>query len=646
MTFSPFLLGLSTLFWGYSTDWMVFSIAAAVIFESSRIVKTKFDLKTADYIRISDLSSVIMIILLIYSFLDNEPRMIFLSFIASMPIVFMPLMFAQLYSTKNTVVIGTAVGKGVHAHKPLDIRAVYMMMIFISSASTGPGDKFFISVTAFLVLWLFSASVKNFRTFVRYAFFSIAAFGLVLMFSMTIVVSHRLLREKMMELYRNWYLSQTSDPFKSSTAMGETGYLKLSGNIVMRIFPEKKVGIPIYLKMADYNILAGSVWHSRSKDTAPVFPDGQMEWQVFQEGPGRESISFSIWMGKEGKGVLALPEGAKRAYKMDVAGLEKTGLGSILVDEGPDLLEYVMTYDQGVRNEPPPDSKDLIVPDSEKDVIRSTIEKNSLKGSSDAQTLNNIELFFSGFSYTLMLEGSGERSVLNDFLNRTRSGHCEYFATATALLLRESGIPARYSTGYSVSEFSGLEGKYLVRARDAHAWVTAYIDGGWKTVDTTPPQWKEVDSGKGSVFEPVKDFFSWVRIQYENFRRQKNEQFNRLLIVIASILTIFMMFRVFFRKRTVKNESSVSDFSGLKAGLDSPFYQVLIKCKEDGIIKSDSETLRKWIVKNSGRLKNPADLMELISLHEELRFNPDVSKSEILKKLQIECDLWIMKDRL
>jgi transglutaminase-like putative cysteine protease len=43
------------------------------------------------------------------------------------------------------------------------------------------------------------------------------------------------------------------------------------------------------------------------------------------------------------------------------------------------------------------------------------------------------------------------------FLLRTRSGHCEYFATATVLLLRQLGIPARYAVGYAVHEASGRQ---------------------------------------------------------------------------------------------------------------------------------------------------------------------------------------------
>lgn len=643
MRFPPFLIGISTLFWGYYSGWTVFSILAAVIFEASRLVKTKFDLKKSDYIKISDLSSVVMIILLIYSFLENEPRMIFLSFIASIPIVFMPLMFAQLYSFKDTVIIGTAVGKGVHAHQPLDVRTVYMLMIFVSSGAIASDDKWFLVFTLGLVLWLFSGSVKSTKSFLRYAVFSVAAFFLVFSISIGIVITHNMIREKMMELYRNWYMSQTSDPFKSSTAMGETGYLKLSGNIIMRINPEKREGIPIYLKVSDYNLLSGSVWHSRSRDTTPIFPEKEMEWQFFGENEGQSKMAVSSWMGKGGKGVLALPSGSKKALKMDVAGIEKTGLGSILIEEGPDLLEYIITYDHDFRNEPDPDDKDRMIPESEKQVIDAVIKTNSLIGSTDLETLAKLESFFSTFSYTLDLENKDGRSVLDDFLNRTRSGHCEYFATATTLLLRANGIPARYSTGYSVSEYSMLEKKFIVRARDAHAWVTAYIDGKWETVDTTPPQWKEIDKKKGSFLEPVKDFFSWLRLQYENFRKQKNEQFNRLLVIIASVLTIFMMIKIYFRKKLVRNVFNYESFSGKSEGLNSPFYQVLIKCKEDGIIKSDSETLRKWVVRNSDRLKAPQDLTDLITLHEELRFNPKVKRNEIFEKLQKECDKWIEK---
>ncbi|HNW16279.1 MAG TPA: transglutaminase-like domain-containing protein [bacterium] len=642
MRFPPFFIGAATIFWGFCAGWEYFSIVAALVFESSMIVKTRFDLKSADFIRISDLSSIVMLILLLYSYLENEPRMIFLYFITTTPIVFMPLLFAQLYSTSDKVVIGTKFGKNIHAHAPVDIRPLYLLMVFFATAGSDVRTVWFFAGTFILVSILFSESIRDFRSFLRYFMFSAVSIAITLSIAFSIVLAHKAIREKMMEMYRNWYNQQSSDPFKTSTAMGETGYLKLSGNIVMRVMPEKMEGIPLYLKSSDYNILTGNVWHSRSKDSMPVFPDGEMEWQLFGEGEGKRMASLSVWMGKNGKGVLSLPIGSKRALKMDVAGIEKTGLGSILVEEGPDLLEFVMTYDPQFRHEPMPEEKDLMIPDSEKEVIAKVMSDNLLKGETNFQTLENIERYFMNFSYTLQLEPSSGRSVLDDFLNRTKAGHCEYFATATTLMLRSAGIAARYSTGYSVEEYSTLERSFIVRARDAHAWVTAFVGGKWITVDTTPSQWRSLDRESKSFIEPVKDLFSWLRVQYENFRRQKNVQFNRALIIIATVLTLFMMIKIYIRRKRVSGTDLKSNrFSGKVDGLDSPFYQVLIKCSSEGITKNDNETLRKWVIKNSEKLKDSKDIMKMIHLHEQLRFDPASPKNDIRNELQKYCDKWI-----
>ena len=644
MRFPPFFLGAATIFWGFCTGWLYFSIAAALIFESSRIVKTRFELKSTDFIRISDLSSIVMIILLLYSYLENEPRMIFLYFITTTPIVFMPLLFAQLYSTSDKVVIGTKFGKTVHAHAPVDVRPLFIMMVFFATASADIRNVWFFVFTFGLVFILFSGSVRNTGSFFRYSVFSLVSVIIALFLAIGIVAAHIALREKMMELYQNWYNQQSSDPFKSSTAMGETGYLKLSGNIVMRIAPEQREGIPIYLKSSDYNILTGSVWHSRSKDSQPVFPDPETEWQFFGEGEGSRKAFVSIWMGRNGKGVLSIPEGSKRALKMDVAGIEKTGLGSILVDEGPDLLDFFITYEPAFRFEPLPDEKDLYIPDNEETVITKIMEENSLIGENDIQTVANIERYFLDFSYTLVLTPSSGRSVLDDFLNSTRAGHCEYFATATVLMLRSAGIAARYSTGYSVEEYSTLEKSFIVRARDAHAWVSAYVNGNWMTIDTTPSQWRSLDRESKSFIEPVKDLFAWLRVQYENFRRQKNVTFNRALIIIATVLTLFMMIKIYIRRKRVSGTDLKSDrFNGKIEGLDSPFYQVLIKCSSDGIGKNENETLRKWVIKNSEKLKDTTDIMKMISLHEQLRFDPASPKNDIRNELQKYCDKWIGK---
>ena len=73
-----------------------------------------------------------------------------------------------------------------------------------------------------------------------------------------------------------------------------------------------------------------------------------------------------------------------------------------------------------------------------------------------------------------------------DFLFANKSGHCEYFATGMVLLARAAGIPARFVAGYRVAERTPF-GYHVVRERNAHAWVEAWIAGeGWTTRDPTP----------------------------------------------------------------------------------------------------------------------------------------------------------------
>ena len=56
-----------------------------------------------------------------------------------------------------------------------------------------------------------------------------------------------------------------------------------------------------------------------------------------------------------------------------------------------------------------------------------------------------------------------------------------------AVMLRTLGIPSRVVNGFRTDEFNDLTGNYVVRAKDAHAWVEAYFPGyGWQTFDPTP----------------------------------------------------------------------------------------------------------------------------------------------------------------
>ena len=104
------------------------------------------------------------------------------------------------------------------------------------------------------------------------------------------------------------------------------------------------------------------------------------------------------------------------------------------------------------------------------------------------------------YGYTLQLPRATPQDPIANFLFERKQGHCEYFASSMAVMLRALGIPSRVVNGFRSDEFNDLTGNYVVRAKDAHAWVEAYYPGyGWRTFDPTPAGSAGIPQGWGRV---------------------------------------------------------------------------------------------------------------------------------------------------
>ncbi len=80
------------------------------------------------------------------------------------------------------------------------------------------------------------------------------------------------------------------------------------------------------------------------------------------------------------------------------------------------------------------------------------------------------------------------RDVLSWFLFDTKTGFCNYYATAEVILLRSVGIPARIVVGYAQGKYEAPN-KYVVLQKDAHAWPEVYFpDNGWVEFEPTVSQ--------------------------------------------------------------------------------------------------------------------------------------------------------------
>jgi len=120
-----------------------------------------------------------------------------------------------------------------------------------------------------------------------------------------------------------------------------------------------------------------------------------------------------------------------------------------------------------------------------------------------------------GFRYTTVGERTPEVEPVEDFLFNRQAGHCEYFASAMAVLLRTVGVPSRLVTGYRGGQRNDWSGTYTVRQRDAHAWVEAHVDGEWRRFDPTPPDPEAAEAGGvGAIGEWAEAAGDWVELRW------------------------------------------------------------------------------------------------------------------------------------
>lgn len=146
-----------------------------------------------------------------------------------------------------------------------------------------------------------------------------------------------------------------------------------------------------------------------------------------------------------------------------------------------------------------------------------------------------IERYLSShYGYTLKLSQTPPADPLAEFLFVRKQGHCEYFASAMAIMLRTLRIPARVVNGFRSGQFNDLTTSYIVRASEAHTWVEVYFpDYGWSTFDPTPPDPSPTSllrtSRMGLYLDALGEFWrEWV-INYD-FGHQSNLSFRMAML--------------------------------------------------------------------------------------------------------------------
>jgi transglutaminase-like putative cysteine protease len=647
-----FLIAAALLFWGWRTDWWMIAFALAAIFELSRFVRFRWEFTDREYSRVFDVCTLLFGGAVVYlRFSEEITRSGFVLF-QWMPVIFALMLLTQAYGAADKIPYRvfswfmrlrkdpTDAGAG-----GLNISWPYFGICLLAAGATNEHDKYFYAATVALCAWAaWTTRIKRYATPVWAACCLLAIAGgwfgkagwtglqaaLVPMFG---------------DVFARWGPKEF-DALNAHTSMGQIGSKKTSGKIVLRVKSEAG-HVPSLLRQASFDTAKGVTWYSSHRDFTEIHPENDITtWTLIPDAPTNDAVRIAGYLhGK--RGLLSLPQGAGRIRDLPVVKLDTTQLGVARANDGPGVISYLAEFSPNQSFEAKPGALDYTVPDPEKTAIAEIAARiKAQAGTNDLSRVHAVERFFAqNFTYSLYQKPHAGRdgTVLSQFLKTTHTGHCEYFATATVLLLRELEIPARYAVGYSLQEVKG--DTWIVRDRHAHAWALAWFDGKWQEVDTTPGTWASTEKEQASKLEPISDFFSdlWFKFSMWRWLGQKGV-ISRVAPFLILPLVAILVWRIFFRKkRVVTADANKPKFNW--PGLDSEYYELEARLAASGHERHLHETPEQWLRRLRTNGVNHPSLPAILDLHYRYRFDPRGLQNADRKRLRMLSETQIGSPR-
>ncbi len=179
------------------------------------------------------------------------------------------------------------------------------------------------------------------------------------------------------------------------------------------------------------------------------------------------------------------------------------------------------------------------------------------------------------FAYSLEMRAvDSSLDPVEDFLVNRKEGHCEYFASALALLLRSIDVPSRLVNGFKGGDWNNITQSMTVRQKHAHSWVEAY--GGqngrgqpiWIMFDPTPGNEREKSiaqvGGLASNFRTASDLLRYIWVFYIQ-GYDSNRQSKLLYTPLGFLASQVRIGALILWKRTSETVAKLFHFHNIQA---------------------------------------------------------------------------------
>ncbi|RMA97674.1 transglutaminase family protein [Hydrogenothermus marinus] len=291
--------------------------------------------------------------------------------------------------------------------------------------------------------------------------------------------------------------------FSDKVSLGDVSDIQEDNSIIFRV-KMPKLNKEIYFRGITLDYFDGKTWHRRYKKPIKIFSiSGEKFKSVVFLNPYGQNYLFGLNYPIRVYGVdnILYSDFTFKSRKT-INKTIKYEVYSILKPKIKQTLENKYIYLQIPKNINP-------------NIIK--LAKRLRENKSVPEFIKNLKTFFRDFKYSLKNLPTGD-DALYKFLFKTKSGNCEYFASATAILLRLNNIPARVVIGYKGGDYNDFGGYYAVFNKNAHSWVEYYYNGYWNTLDTTPSALPlELQKKELSFLFKLRLMFDTINYYYINF---------------------------------------------------------------------------------------------------------------------------------
>ena len=323
--------------------------------------------------------------------------------------------------------------------------------------------------------------------------------------------------------------------FSGHVDLGEVGLLRSDPALAMRIeIPELPEPPPprltLHLRGTALDSYNGHAWSQSESARRPS--DGDKEGVVpIERAISAEDKVWRVDLEPIDPPVIFLPPNATgmRMRTRGALGTEQP-IGTL---RGPDgEFRYQPVDDRGLKYDifvsrtdratfqrllPGERQRYLDIPAGVPARVRALAEQWAQGSTTSREKAHAIEQHLrTGYRYDLSSPSGRSKEPLDDFLFESKRGHCEFYSTAMAIMLRVVGVPTRNVTGFIGGTYNRFGRFYAVRQGDAHSWVEVFLeDKGWVTFDPTPPADSAPRSELVGVWAYVRDFLEATSQRWE-----------------------------------------------------------------------------------------------------------------------------------